>query len=140
MINAIASGRLIRDPEALTGKSGAEFAVATIAVATQGENDLLLKLVAFKSTATELLGLSKGDAVSATGRIQARGYIAKDTGEAKAAIELVVDKLLSAYALDKKRTAATGGGKPPADDKGKYRAAAEAQRSPGKDLGDDMPW
>jgi single-stranded DNA-binding protein len=132
MLNAITSGRLIRDPESLTSKAGTEYATATVAVPVGTENDQFVKLIAFRDRAPELLALAKGDAVSATGTLKARGYTDKNTGEPRAALELVVDRLLTlppAQAARPQRSAAS-----------QYKAAAEAQRSPGKDLEDDVPW
>ncbi len=72
MLSVLVSGKLVRDPQTRTGKSGKPFATALIAVpvkaVSEGDEDrVLVSVIAFGPAAEALAALAKGDDVSCAG-------------------------------------------------------------------------
>ncbi|MGS0757507.1 single-stranded DNA-binding protein [Roseateles sp. GG27B] len=103
-VTALVTGRLLADPEQRTGPSGKAYTLARMAVQTDGEESAAASLIAFGTAAEQLVALSKGDTVAATGRCKVTSWSGRD-GEAKAGLSVTVDLLLSAYHLKRKRAA-----------------------------------
>ena len=90
---ALASGTLIADPQRREGRKGG-FATATIRV--QAEDDaVLVSTIVFGDAAEQLLGLSKGDAVSVGGRATISTWTGRD-GVEKHGLSIVADQIAAA--------------------------------------------
>lgn len=107
-LDVLASGRLVKPAETRQAKSGSTYAVAQLAVAVEGDDAVLCSLVAFRDTAVEcLLALGPGDGVSVAGRARVTTWTGRD-GEQKAGLSIVVEQVLTAYAVKRKRQAVQG--------------------------------
>lgn len=146
-ISILALGKLASDPETRTSQNGKTFCKVRLSV-SDGEQSILVSCVCFSESAIETLQrLGKGDSIAVTGRGKPTAW--QKEGELRTGLDLMVDGVMTAYQVGKKRgkdDAATppgkhhhGPGNPAAGDAGAYRAAAMAQRA-GDDLGDDLPW
>jgi single-stranded DNA-binding protein len=76
---ALATGTLLSDPVARQGQRG-EFATAALR-SGQGDEAVIVNVIAFGETAERLLALHKGDSISAQGRAELRSWIGRDGAE-----------------------------------------------------------
>jgi single-stranded DNA-binding protein len=108
VIDVLAQGKLVKSPERRTSATGKDYATALLAVATEGDDSLLASCVAFRPEAVAaLLALDKGDAAAITGRAKLRTWTAGD-GALKTGLSVVVDQVLTLYAVKRKREAVQG--------------------------------
>lgn len=115
-LDILAQGRLVKPAQSRTGGGGREFATAQIAVATDADDSALLSLIAFRRDVVgALLALAVGDAVAVAGRAKLTAWADKSTGEPRAGLSVVVDQLLTAYHVDRRRKAAQGDDRAPDD-------------------------
>lgn len=163
-LDVLCTGRLVKPAETRQAKSGSTYAVAQLSVAIEGdEAGVLCSLIAFRDTAVEaLLVLGPGDAVSVAGRARVTTWTGRD-GEAKAGLSIVVEQVMSVYAVRRKREAvqarddaddATPTAAPDRRPQGRDssrsgQSAREARPAQGTlavctdrvaDLSDDIPW
>jgi single-stranded DNA-binding protein len=126
MIDVLAQGRLVRAPERRTSATGKDYATALLAVATEGDDSLLASCVAFRPEAVAaLLALDKGDAAAITGRAKLRTWTAGD-GALKTGLSVVVDQVLTLYAVKRKREAVQGAADAPERPQSRERGSAGA--------------
>ncbi len=92
VIRALASGRLITDPQLRQGAKG-PFVTGLMSTG-YGDDALLCNLIAFGSTADQFGSLRKGASLSVTGRADARAWTDR-AGDVKASIGIVVDELIT---------------------------------------------
>ena len=92
----LATGMLISDPARRTGAKGADFATATIRVATD-DGAILISAIAFGELAAQLLAQHRGDALAVSGRARLSEWTGR-AGETHHGISLVVEQLASASA------------------------------------------
>jgi single-stranded DNA-binding protein len=105
VLSLLAAGVLVRDPEPRQSKAGKEYVTGLLRVPCDGE-DALVSVIAFAAVAVQaLLALGKGDSIAVTGRAKLTSWT-KD-GEEKHGISVVVESVLSAYQVEKRRSAAT---------------------------------
>jgi single-strand DNA-binding protein len=131
-MQAAVYGRIGQDPRSIETRSGKSMAVTSIAV-NIGENDdaaLWVGVVAFGKVAEELLRHSKGDLISASGRVQRNTWT--QNGEKREQLQVVAEAVISA------RTVRPSGGKRKAADKHEQQqqVSSDGQR----DLDDDLPF
>jgi len=143
VLSILASGTLVSDPTQKTAASGRLYVRATLRVATE-DDSILVSAVAFSETACQaLLALSKGDAAAVSGRAKLTTW--ERGGETNFGMSVVAEQVLTAYALEKKRTRATA---KPAEPKAErvrpaQVAAALAMQDTSAgiaDLADDLPF
>ena len=108
MLSALCAGKLIRDQQKRTGKSGKPFTIAVIAVpvtpVNEGDPDrVLVSCIAFGSAAEALAALGKGDDVSVAGSARLSTWT-KD-GEEQHGLAVTAHRVLSAYARRKTQKA-----------------------------------
>lgn len=106
MLNALASGQLVRDPKSGTSASGTRWANTTIRcnVGQSKEGDAesaFISVICFGDIAERLARLSKGDAISVQGQLKPTTY--EKDGQERHGLEIVAQALLSPYDLKKKR-------------------------------------
>jgi single-strand DNA-binding protein len=107
MLNALASGTLIRTPKTGTSANGKRWANATIRVPT-GQNregdaeTAFVSVIAFGDVADRLAKLDKGDAISVQGSLKATTY--EKNGETRHGLEIVANAVLSPYDARSKRS------------------------------------
>lgn len=117
-LDILALGRLVQPATAGTSKNGKPYARARMSVATADGESTLLSLIAFKpEICTALLALGAGDSVAVTGRAKLSAWVDKTSGEPRAGADVVVEAVITPYALRRKRDAVQGAGEdaPPAE-------------------------
>lgn len=102
MIDALISGKLIRDPQLKTGPSGKNYCQFLI-VSTESDVQTIIGGIAFVDIAERIAKLKKGDALSVTGSLNTSEWIDKTTGETKHGLNIVVNNALSIYDIKKRR-------------------------------------
>lgn len=117
-MQAAVYGRIGQDPRSIETRSGKPMAVTSIAVDI-GESDdpaLWVGIVAFGKVAEDLLRHSKGDLISASGRVQRNTW--QQNGEKREQLQVVADAVISA------RTVRPSGGKRKSGDTPKQQQAS----------------
>lgn len=108
MLNVLASGALIKDPQQRTAATGKPFATALLRVPVEDGEPVFASLIAFESAAVDaLLALAKGDSVAVSGRGKLTTWQGQN-GEQRHGLSIVVDRVLTAYQAGKQRKAARG--------------------------------
>ena len=103
MIDALVSGKLVRDPMTKTGPSGKPYCNFLLSVPVGEESPVLVSGMAFNEAAQRIGKLGKGDALSVTGALKPNQWTDKQTGETKHGLNVTVSACLSAYDIQKKR-------------------------------------
>ncbi len=106
MLNALASGTLVRDPKSGTSASGTQWANTTIRCNVGQDKDgaaqtAFITVVCFNEQAAKLARLAKGDAISVQGSLKPTVY--EKDGETRHGLEIVAQGILSPYDLRKRR-------------------------------------
>lgn len=92
----LATGTLVRDPEPRQSRAGKPYATALLRVPTDGEEAVLVSLIAFTADAVDaLLAHAKGDTVAVTGRGKLTTW--EKDGERRHGLSVTVEGLLSPY-------------------------------------------
>lgn len=126
-LSVLASGTLVRDPERRTSTAGRAYATALLRVPCEGEDAVLVSLIAFSSTSAEaLLAHAKGDSLAVTGRAKLTSW-AKD-GEQRHGLSVTVEGVLSPYQLEKRRSRARGDAGGSSDGRADRAPSAELER------------
>jgi len=127
MLSILASGTLVRDPESRTSAAGKSYATAQLRVPTEGEAAVLVSVIAFSTTAVEaLLAHAKGDTIAVTGRGKLTAW--EKDGEQRHGLSVVVEGVLSAYQLEKRRSRAQGDAGGGSDGRVDRAASGELER------------
>lgn len=107
MIDALIAGKLHGQPSQRTSKNGNAFTVAKVRVPT-GEDSTFCNVIAFdQETQATLMTLGSGESVSLTGSLKVGTWTDKN-GTTHPSLDLVASKLLTVYAITKRRKAAQG--------------------------------
>jgi len=105
MIDAIVSGKLIKDPALKVGPSGKNYCNILLSVATGDPQPCVISGISFGDLAERISRLKKGDALSACGALKPSEYTDK-AGEIKHGLNLTVSDVLTAYDVKKRRAEA----------------------------------
>jgi single-stranded DNA-binding protein len=103
MIDAIVSGKLIRDPALKVGPSGKHYANFLLSVATGDEQPIIVSGIAFADVAERIALLKKGDPLAVIGSLKPSEWTDKATGEAKHGLSVTVNNSLSPYDIKKRK-------------------------------------
>lgn len=104
-IEALILGKLHARPESRTSKAGRAFVTAKVRAAAGEGEAVFVNVVAFGDTAcAALLALDAGDSLALAGTLKAGAWIDRE-GAPRSNLDLVADRVLTAYALKKKREA-----------------------------------
>jgi single-stranded DNA-binding protein len=120
MIDALVTGKLIRDPGLKTGASGKPYCNFLLSVPTGDGEPVVVSGIAFADVAERIGRLGKGDALSVAGSLKLSEWTDKTTGETKHGLNVTVSAALSAYDVKKRRGHAVGGQSNPAPPRGAY--------------------
>ncbi|MFM8333541.1 MAG: single-stranded DNA-binding protein [Candidatus Methylumidiphilus sp.] len=112
MIEALVSGKLIRDPSTKIGPSGKPFCNFMLSVNIGDENAVFVSGIAFGEASEKIGALGKGDALSVAGALKPSTWNDKATGEERHGLNITVSACLSAYDARKKTPAKAQAGKP----------------------------
>ncbi len=106
MIDALISGRLIRDPVTKTAANGKSFVNFLLSVPVGDEEPVIVSGIAFADAAERIGRLGKGDALAVTGSLKPSTWMDKATGEERHGLNVTVSACLSPYDVRKCRPAA----------------------------------
>jgi single-stranded DNA-binding protein len=108
MIDAMLRGRLVADPERKLTKAGRDYATARLSATDREGGEHLVLLTAFDDEAVRaLLSLGKGDALAVAGELSA-GVWTPEGGEPRPSLRVLVHRVLTPYAVQRRREAASG--------------------------------
>jgi single-stranded DNA-binding protein len=130
MIDALITGKLIRDPALKTGPSGKPYCNFLLSVPTGDGEPVVVSGIAFADVAERIGRLGKGDAVSVAGALKPSEWTDKTTGETKHGLNITVSAALSAYDIKKRRGNTDGGQSNPAPPRGTYDDRAPYYNDP----------
>jgi single-stranded DNA-binding protein len=114
MLDCLCSGKLIRDPELKTGKSGKPYANFMMGVSVGDAENIVVSGIAFEALAERLARLHKGDALSVAGPLKQTEWTDKTTGETKHGLSITVNQVLSVYDIKRRRPKTEAGQQSPA--------------------------
>lgn len=103
MLDALISGKLIRDPITREGASGKPFCSFLLSVHTGDEQPVIVSGIAFGDIAERIDKLKKGDALAVIGMLKPSSWTDKTTGETKNGLSVTVSACLSVYDVTKRR-------------------------------------
>lgn len=133
MIDALVTGKLHSAPVVRQSKAQRDYVTCTVRVPLTGEDEsVFAHVIAFSESACKaLLALSIGDGVSVAGRLTPGAWVDKE-GKARPSVDVVVDQVLSVYAIRKKRDATQGKDAGRDGQRGDGMRALEAMHGPAK--------
>jgi single-stranded DNA-binding protein len=103
MINALISGRLVKDPVRKIGQSGKPFCNFVLAVNQHNEETtVLVSGICFGDVAEKVSRLKKGDPLTVVGQVAITEWQGKD-GVHKVGLNITVSNALSPYEVSKRR-------------------------------------
>ncbi|NOS75550.1 MAG: single-stranded DNA-binding protein [Methyloglobulus sp.] len=105
MLDALISGKLIKQPELKTSQNGKPYCQFLMAVHIGEPENAVISGIAFGSQAERISKLGKGDAVSVIGALKPTEWQDKATNETKHGLSVTVGNVLSVYDISKKRKA-----------------------------------
>ena len=110
MIDALVSGKLVKEPELKTGPSGKHFCnfLLSVSVNNEPQPPIIVSAIAFEAVAERIAKLGKGDSVSVIGSLKPSEWMDK-SGEVKHGLNITVNNALSAYDIKKRRPETAGG-------------------------------
>jgi single-stranded DNA-binding protein len=102
VIDALVTGKLIKDPVELTGKTGQPFTRFMLNTPSKEGAYVLITGVAFGDVAERIARLHKGDALSVAGELSPTEWTDRE-GVEKHGLNVVVSAALSVYDIKKRR-------------------------------------
>ncbi len=130
MIDALIQGKLHRQPQERTGKSGKPFVTAKLTAAAGDGESLFVNVIAFDADACRaLLALDAGDAVSVSGAVTPKAWTDRE-GNTRIAVDVVAHQVLTAYHVTRKRKAMQPEQEPSGPRDEAWQAAAPEGYSP----------
>ena len=103
MIDALISGKLIRDPELKTGKSGKPYCQFMLSVHVQDAEPVVVSGIAFGDVAGRIALLKKGDSLAVVGSLRPTSWTDRATNEEKHGLSITANNSLSPYDIQKRR-------------------------------------
>lgn len=126
MLEALVSGKLIKDPSTRTGPSGKPYTQFLLSVSIGEEQPIVVSGIAFGEVAQRISLLKKGDPLAVIGSLKPSEWQDKTTGETKHGLSVTVNNSLSPYDIKKRKPtpkpdspepkSANGNEPPPYDD------------------------
>jgi single-stranded DNA-binding protein len=108
MIDVLIRGRLVADPERKLTKAGRGYATARLSATDREGGEHLVLLTVFDDGAVRaLLALAKGDTLAVAGELSA-GVWTPEGGEPRPSLRVLVHRVLTPYAVQRRREAASG--------------------------------
>ena len=120
MIDALVSGKLIRDPQIKTSANGNQYVQFLMSVSNHGEADTqVISGIGFDEAVVERINLlKKGDSLSVVGSLKQTEWIDRATNELKHGLSIVANQSLSIYDIKKRKPKPPAGS--PANDDGSH--------------------
>jgi single-stranded DNA-binding protein len=103
MIDALISGKLIKDTELKTGGTGTKYTQFLLSVSCGEPQNIIVSGVAFGEVAERIAKLQKGDSLSVIGSLKPTEWTDKTTGETKQGMNITASNALSIYDIKKRK-------------------------------------
>lgn len=103
MIDALISGKLIKDPTTRTGPSGKPYTQFLLSCHIGEEQPVIVSGIAFAETAGRIAVLKKGDPLCVVGSLKPSEWQDKTTNETKHGLNVLANGALSPYDIVKRR-------------------------------------
>ncbi len=103
MIDALISGKLIKDPSLRTGQSGNQFAQFMLSVHVGDDESIVVSGLAFGDVAEKIVLLKKGDPLSVVGSLKPTEWEDRNTNETRHGLSVMVNAALSLYDIKKRK-------------------------------------
>jgi single-stranded DNA-binding protein len=103
MIDALISGKLIKEPIAKTGPSGKPYCQFMLSVSAGDPQPIVITGISFGDVAERIAKLGKGDSIAVIGSLKPSEWTDKTTGETKHGLNITVSNALSPYDVKKRR-------------------------------------
>ncbi|MEQ1544739.1 single-stranded DNA-binding protein [Methyloglobulus sp.] len=101
MIDALISGKLIKQPELKASQNGKPYTNFLLSVSIGEAESIVISGIAFGVVAERIAKLGKGDALAVSGSLKPTTW--EKDGETKHGLSLTVSDALSVYDISKKR-------------------------------------
>ena len=107
MVDALVSGRLIRDPQIKTSSNGNKYIQFLLSVSAHGEADTqIVSGIGFDESVVDRINLlKKGDSLAIAGALKQTEWQDKATNELKHGLSITANQSLSVYDIKKRRAA-----------------------------------
>ena len=103
MIDALISGKLLRDTELKTSANDNAYCHFMLSVHTGEPAPMVISGIAFGEVAEKIARLKKGDALTVAGSLKPTEWQDKTTGETKRGLSVTVSNGLTAFDVKKRR-------------------------------------
>jgi single-strand DNA-binding protein len=103
MIDALVSGKLIKDPSTRTGASGKPYAQFLLSCHIGEEQPVVVSGIAFGEVSERIARLQKGDSVAVIGSLKPSSWSDKVTGETKRGLSITANNSLSPYDIRRRK-------------------------------------
>jgi single-strand DNA-binding protein len=105
MIDALVSGKLIRDPQIKTSSNGNKYVQFLMSVSSHGEADTqVISGIGFDESVVERISkLKKGDSLAVAGALKQTEWTDRVSNEVKHGLSIVANQSLSIYDIKKRK-------------------------------------
>ena len=103
MIDAIISGKLIKDAKTGTSGTGAHYTQFLLSVPCGEPQNIIVSGVAFGDVAERIGKLQKGDSLAVIGSLKPSEWTDKNTGETKRGLNITASNALSVYDIKSRK-------------------------------------
>lgn len=103
MLDALISGKLIKDCQLKTSQNGKLYCQFLLSVSTGDTDNTIVSGIAFGSHAERISQHKKGDGLAVTGALRQTEWEDKATGETRHGLSVTVANVLSVYDIQKRR-------------------------------------
>lgn len=112
MLDALISGKLIKDTELKTSQNGKPYSNFLLSVGINEPENIVVSGIAFGVHAERIAKLSKGDALAVIGALKPTEWQDKATHEDRHGLSVTVADVLTVYDIKKRRKPTEPDGKP----------------------------
>lgn len=103
MLDALISGKLIKDTKAGTSGTGTHYTQFLLSVSCGEPQNIVVSGVAFGEVAERIAKLKKGDSLAVIGSLKPTEWTDKTTGETKHGMNITASNALSVYDIKKRK-------------------------------------
>ena len=105
MLDALVSGKLIRDPQIKTSSNGNQYVQFLMSVSNHGEADTqIVSGIGFDQSVVDKVSLlKKGDSLSVVGSLKQTEWTDRVSNEVKHGLSIVANQSLSIYDIKKRK-------------------------------------
>ena len=104
MLDALISGKIIKDTELKTSGTGTHYTQFMLSVSCGELQNIVVSGVAFGEVAERIAKLKKGDSLAVIGSLKPTEWNDKATGEIKQGMNITANNALSVYDIKKRKS------------------------------------